>query len=59
MDQRDEKLHQLANDNRKLQDEVQRLRGELRRATKLVADLSIAHAPEADDEVQASGALAE
>jgi uncharacterized protein YlxW (UPF0749 family) len=57
--QEQEKLQQLANDVRKLQDENQRLRNELRRATKLVADLSIAHSPEPDTEVNASGAMAE
>jgi uncharacterized protein YlxW (UPF0749 family) len=57
--QEQEKLQQLANDVRKLQDENQRLRNELRRATKLVADLSIAHSPEPDTEVSSNGAMAE
>jgi cell shape-determining protein MreC len=57
--QEQEKLQQLANENRKLTDELNRTRAELRRATKLVADLSIAHSPEPDTEVNASGALAE
>lgn len=58
-DQLHEKLQQLASENRKLQDENQKLRAELRRATRVIADLSIVHSPEPDTEVDSSGALAE
>lgn len=36
-----EKLQQLVSENRRLQDEVQRLKMELSRATKVVADLAV------------------
>lgn len=52
-DQRDERIQHLSHEVRKLTDELNRTRAELRRATKLVADLSIVHSPEPDTEVQA------
>lgn len=47
-DQRDERVQQLAQEVRKLTDELNKTRAELRRATKVIADLSM-HSAQFDD----------
>lgn len=53
--QESEKLQQQAQEIRHLTEELQRTRAELRRATKVIADLSMMQAaPYADSQCQAS-----